>query len=151
MGKWLEGDLRIDKYAWEIDLDGYYLSWIKINISVAPLHPSVCYRWWPDLFYICFTGWKKRFTCIHTHAKEHVSIRYPRDRCYRSRKLCIYPLSCLLCSPSLFAANVGLTPMKSHLQRRAQILGHHIGEGGIHQWSSILARTVTPCTTNSSC
>lgn len=85
MGKWLEWDLRIDKYAWEIDLDGYYLSQIKINISIAPLHPSVSYRWLPDLFYLfCFAGWKKHFTCIHTHAKESESIRYPRDRCYRA-------------------------------------------------------------------
>lgn len=41
MGKWLQGDLKIDKYAWEIDLDGYYLSQIEINISISPLHPLV--------------------------------------------------------------------------------------------------------------
>lgn len=41
MGKWLQGDLRIDKYAWEVDWDGYYLSHIEINISISPLHPLV--------------------------------------------------------------------------------------------------------------
>lgn len=41
MGKGLEGDLRVDKYAEEMDLDGAHPSQIRINTSIPLLHPSV--------------------------------------------------------------------------------------------------------------
>lgn len=41
IGKGLEGDPRMDKYAREMDLDRAHLSQIGINISIPLLHPSV--------------------------------------------------------------------------------------------------------------
>lgn len=41
MGKGLEGELRMDKYAGEMDLDRAHPSQIRINTSIPLLHPSV--------------------------------------------------------------------------------------------------------------
>lgn len=41
MGKGLEGDLRMDEYAGEMDLDRAHPYQIRINTSIPLLHPSV--------------------------------------------------------------------------------------------------------------
>lgn len=54
MGKGLEGDLRMDKYAGEMDLDGAHPSQVKINTSIPPLHPSVVIN--EHLTYLIFSA-----------------------------------------------------------------------------------------------
>ena len=64
--------MRIDKYAWEIDLDGYYLSQIKINISIAPLHPSVCYQWLLTYFIFSVLQAERNILPAPTHMQRKV-------------------------------------------------------------------------------
>lgn len=131
MGKWLEGDLRIDKYAGDIDLDGLSVS--EINISISPLHPFVSHQCLPDLFYIFCFAWqrnkqtKELFYLRHTNGEKSKSIRYAKDRHIRSPELCIYPLSCLLCSLTLFVPaqywHPWSPPKNTSVERGAESLG----------------------------
>lgn len=68
MGKWLEGDLRTDKYAWEIDWDGYYLSHRSIYLYLLYTHRFAIGGY---LTYFIFSGLHARGTFyLYPHTCE---------------------------------------------------------------------------------
>lgn len=98
MGKWLEGDLRTDKYAWEIDWDGYYLSQRSIYPYLLYTHRFAIGGY---LTYFIFSGLRARGTFyLYPHTCKGKP-EQTHETCSRSPGLGTYPLFCMPCSPSL--------------------------------------------------